>query len=120
WRVVRWLRANAEKYQIDPDRVGVVGISAGAHLASMLAVRDEQSDASDELAKYSSRPQAAVAINGPYDLRSDPEISPKAVSDAVAQFIGTDVASPEKAIADASPIQHVSKGDAPLMLIVGA
>src|SRR5438132_13938581 len=35
---VRWLRANAEKYALDPDRIGVVGDSAGGHLAQFLGV----------------------------------------------------------------------------------
>ena len=35
---VRWLRANAAKYRIDPDQIGVVGFSAGGHRASMLGV----------------------------------------------------------------------------------
>ncbi|MCH8859223.1 MAG: alpha/beta hydrolase, partial [Proteobacteria bacterium] len=34
----RWLRAHAEEYNIDPDRIGAAGNSAGAHLALMLAV----------------------------------------------------------------------------------
>src|SRR5207253_5788055 len=35
---VRWLRANADKYKIDPQRIGVVGDSAGGHLAQFLGV----------------------------------------------------------------------------------
>lgn len=35
---VRWLRAHADEYQVDPDRIGAYGHSAGAHLALMLAM----------------------------------------------------------------------------------
>jgi len=35
---VRWLRAHAETYQVDPDRIGVTGGSAGGHLAQFLGV----------------------------------------------------------------------------------
>src|SRR5581483_11615346 len=35
---VRWLRANAKKYHIDPERIGVTGGSAGGHLAQFLGV----------------------------------------------------------------------------------
>src|SRR5262249_17962423 len=37
---VRWLRANAERLHVDPNRIGVVGSSAGAHLAMMLGTMD--------------------------------------------------------------------------------
>ena len=39
---VRWLRANAKKYRVRPDRIGVVGFSAGGHLASMLGVTAQE------------------------------------------------------------------------------
>lgn len=38
---VRWLRANADKYHIDPDRIGAYGNSAGAHLVSLLGLADD-------------------------------------------------------------------------------
>ena len=38
---VRWLRANAEKYNVDPERIGVWGNSAGGHLAMMVGLVDE-------------------------------------------------------------------------------
>jgi acetyl esterase/lipase len=41
---IRWLRANAEKYQIDPDRIGVTGGSAGGHLSLLIGLTDAESD----------------------------------------------------------------------------
>ena len=39
---VRFLRANADKYQLDPERIGAVGFSAGAHLSMLLGVMDKK------------------------------------------------------------------------------
>jgi acetyl esterase/lipase len=64
---VRWIRANADEYGIDPNRIGAVGGSAGAHLTAMLAV----SSAVRELegpggnADYSSAIQAGVGYATP-------------------------------------------------------
>ena len=41
---VRWLRANAEEYHVDPDRIGAFGISAGGHLVAMLALAGAEAD----------------------------------------------------------------------------
>ncbi len=71
---VRWMRGNAEKYQIDPKRIGALGGSAGAHLALLLGLtnKDDGMDGSGDLkpeyAKESSSVQAVVNLFGPVDL----------------------------------------------------
>jgi acetyl esterase/lipase len=67
---VRWLRANAKKYKIDPDRLGAVGYSAGGHLACLLGVTDKADDleGSGGNPDESSRVQAVVSFFGPTDL----------------------------------------------------
>jgi acetyl esterase/lipase len=69
---VRWLRANASKYKIDPNRIGVVGFSAGGNLALMLGLTDSsdglEGDCGD--GKISSRVQAVVNLAGPTDLQT--------------------------------------------------
>jgi acetyl esterase/lipase len=61
-RAIRTVRANAEKYGIDPKRVGVWGFSAGGHLASTAATHfdDGDKDAADPIAKQSCRPDFAI------------------------------------------------------------
>ncbi len=61
-RAVRWTRSSANEYGIDPDRIGVMGFSAGGHLASMAATKfDEKAyEASDEIDEASARPDFAV------------------------------------------------------------
>ncbi len=69
-RAVRTIRKDAEQYQIDPDRLGVMGMSAGGHLTLMLATTgdDGNPDSGDPLARTSSRIAAGVAFVPPTDL----------------------------------------------------
>jgi acetyl esterase/lipase len=69
---IRFLRAHAEEYQIDPGRVGVIGRSAGGHLSSMAAVNLDD-NISDEWPGYSSDVQACCNLFGPADLVTLPE-----------------------------------------------
>jgi len=63
---VRWLRANAEKYNVDPKRIGAFGNSAGAHLVTMLGIShtDKSLDVGPYL-QYSSAVQAVAAAATP-------------------------------------------------------
>jgi acetyl esterase/lipase len=115
---VRWLRANAEKYQVDPDRIGVVGGSAGAHLAMMLGTMDtgdglEGDGGSPEV---SSRVQAVVSFAGPTNLQSE---YPPASKNLVADFLGGPAAEKADVAKAASPITYVNAGDPPMLLIQG-
>src|SRR5262245_45404193 len=67
---VRWLRKNAEPLQIDRDHIGVIGGSAGGHLAAMLAVTgpDDGLDPKGPYGEFSSRVQCAVDLYGPAEL----------------------------------------------------
>ena len=67
---VRWLRANAEKYNVDPDRIGAYGNSAGAHLVSVLGLADEKVglEGDGPYQDYSSSIQAVVCSAPPTDL----------------------------------------------------
>lgn len=64
---VRWLRAHAEEYGIDPNRIGAYGNSAGAHLAVMLALSSDEKklEGDGPHAEYSSAIQAAAASATP-------------------------------------------------------
>ncbi len=63
-RAVRTVRHNAEKWNIDPNKVGILGFSAGGHLASTVATHHETVNPSEEdpIDKHSSRPDFAVLI----------------------------------------------------------
>jgi len=60
---VRWFRAHAEKYNVDPDRIGAYGNLAGAHLVTMLGIShtDKRLDGDGPCQDYSSAVQAVAA-----------------------------------------------------------
>ena len=66
-RAVRWVRAHAAEYGIDPHRIGAVGYSSGAHLAALLGVLDatEDADDPDPVNRVSARVQCVVAAATP-------------------------------------------------------
>ena len=66
---VRFLRAHADEYGLDADRIGVIGRSAGGHLSAWMAMNSDGFD-SGEWSDYSSRVHAAVDMFGPADLPS--------------------------------------------------
>jgi acetyl esterase/lipase len=61
-RAMRYVRANAAKYGIDPERIGIMGFSAGGHLAAMESVSEETADANatDPVDRASSKPDFVV------------------------------------------------------------
>jgi acetyl esterase/lipase len=113
-RATRWIRGNAEEYHVDPDRIGAVGISAGGHLACMLAVRETRARQNDWLDAYPSRVQAAVSLNGPTDLRASAETTP-ILTDVVQRLTKGDF----EQMADASPMAFVDKSSAPILFVIG-
>jgi acetyl esterase/lipase len=70
---VRWLRAHAEKYGVDPERIGAYGHSAGAHLALMLAMVPDSAGLEGDGGwdGYSSRVNVAAAGSPPTELGRD-------------------------------------------------
>lgn len=116
---VRFLRANAERFGVDPRRIGAIGFSAGAHLSMLLGVMG-QADALEGRGGWADQPsqvQAVVAFFGPTDLAADdlPVVSQALVKD----FLGGTPAENPEAARRASPITYVSKGDAPLLIFQG-
>lgn len=64
---IRFLRAHADKYEIDPNNIGVIGRSAGGHLAALAAMNIDEYD-TDEWSEYSSNVQSCCNMFGPTDL----------------------------------------------------
>jgi acetyl esterase/lipase len=115
-RAVRWVRAHAEKYGIDPQRIGAFGHSAGAQLAALLGMEDTRDNSDAALAKYSSRVEAVVDVSGPTDFTADRD---KDSAEFAEKFFGTSYSKNPEVWRDASPIFHVSKQDAPFLIFHG-
>jgi acetyl esterase/lipase len=113
---VRWLRAHAAKYNIDPDHIGAFGHSAGAQLASLLGMVDTRDNSDPALAKYSSRVQAVVDADGPTDFLRDHDPEGDA---QMASFFGGDYTKAGEVWREASPVDHVAKSNAPFLIIHG-
>jgi acetyl esterase/lipase len=117
---VRWLRANADKYQIDPNSIGAWGNSAGGHLALMLGMVGKSANLEGDgpYQDYSSGVQAVVSDSGPIDLQYQYEHNQ--IRSAISQFLGGPPAEARKdAYQLASPGNHISQQTPPLMLIYG-
>jgi acetyl esterase/lipase len=125
---VRWLRANAAKYNLDADWIGAWGHSAGGHLAALLGTSGgvPELEGSGDNMQYSSRIQAVCDVSGPADLpRMYKDVSggsfqkgPKAKS-AIEGLAGGSVEKNEAKAIAASPIHYVSKDDPPFLIIHG-
>jgi len=80
-RAVRFVRLHAAELGVGPERLGVLGGSAGGHLTLMLATTGDDGDAksADEVLRQPSRVAAAVAMYPPTDLRTWVSDPPEAV-----------------------------------------
>ena len=116
-RAIRFIRHHAEDFGIDPERIGAMGGSSGAHLVSMLGVMDGDGDPDDPspVNRESAKAQVVVVRAAPTDFRGD----------AAAPLFGfRDTAGREgtaefRQLEEASPIMYVTSDDAPFLLIHG-
>lgn len=111
---VRWVREHAAEYGVDRNRIGAFGLSAGAHLAAMLGVRDSRDEAATTV---SSRVTCVAAHAGVMDMLIP---SPDPWTTGVIEHLlgGTPEEAPA-AYRDASPIVWVDENSAPFLLLHG-
>ncbi len=116
---VRHLRANAKKYNLDADHIGVWGASAGGHLVALMGTSDgvKELEGDGGNPKESSRVQAVCDWFGPTDLL---KLSPAGGSpNAVTRLIGGDLGVKKDVASAANPITHIGKVVAPFLIIHG-
>lgn len=121
---VRWLRANADKYNVDPDRIGVWGVSAGGHLSLLVGTADASAglEGNGGWADYSSRVQAVCSFYGPSDFVSwyqDNARFGRTLSSAETLFLGGTMEQKPDVYRQASPVTWVSADDPPLLMVHG-
>lgn len=121
---IRFLRANSDRFGIDPERIGTWGHSAGGHLAAMTALNADLPDLEgphDPSSTVSSRVQAVVQLSGPCDFTvpfHTIDGAPK-IDDAVVRLLGGLPLDLPDLARRASPTQCTLPGDAPMLILHG-
>ncbi|MEW4486962.1 prolyl oligopeptidase family serine peptidase [Thalassoglobus sp. JC818] len=117
-RAIRFIRLNSYDYGIDPDRLGVMGMSAGGHLSLMLATTGDDGDpaAVDPVLRTGNRVAAVAALVPPSDLRVAVWEAEESLP-AYRNFPALDLSVEEAA--KYSPLLFVTADDAPALIISG-
>ncbi|MGK7944867.1 MAG: alpha/beta hydrolase fold domain-containing protein [Microcystaceae cyanobacterium] len=133
---VRWLRKNALSYNINPDRIGAWGYSAGGHLSALLGTSYGIAELEGEnKAKISSQIQAVVNWYGPTDFSKVPpaftqDITPDLLEKkrnkpwfiytlATHRLIGRPISQNPELTQLANPITHLDSSDPPILIMHG-
>lgn len=126
---IRFLRANAQKYEINPEKIGVFGRSAGGHLAACAAMNtDAYNDG--EWKEYASHVQACCDMFGPVDIVALMEAEEKRFGDPAFRWhrledthggalIGGDPDTMKQRAVDASPVNFISPAMCPIQILHG-
>ncbi len=118
---VRWLRANAAKYRIDPLRIAAAGGSAGGQLAGLLGTTIDQPEfeGTEGNSGVSSRVVAMALFNPAVDLVDFGKNHPPELLTTVTQYLGATYQQKPEVWLAASPAHHVSAKSAPALLLHG-
>jgi acetyl esterase/lipase len=132
---IRWLRANAEKYEIDADHIGVWGTSTGGHLVALLGTSGgdpylegygglpthtslRKYRQKEALFEFSSEVQAVVDHFGPTDFLKLGGNHSMPTS-AESRFLGGQITGLKEQVRRANPITYADKDDPPILIIHG-
>jgi gluconolactonase len=120
---VRWVRANAKRFGLDPQRIGAWGGSAGGHLVGLLAAAPMHGTfLTGELKVVSAAVQATCIMAGPTDLTNEKFVESlrkaKEKSNSY-QWFGKLYDEAQGIYCEASPITHFSKATGPVLFLTG-
>ncbi len=128
---VRYIRANAKRWNVDPRRIAAMGFSAGAHLSMLLGTMDPKDglEGTGGHAEFPSKVNAVIGFYGPACLGCRPPEDRAAIARlpmeekqrvmrgmALSAVLGTEFG---KDPSRASPVSYVDAGDAPMLLFQG-
>lgn len=121
---VRWLRAHAAQYELDPDRIGASGMSAGGHLVALLGTSgDTTAFVSEEYPGFSSAVCATCDWFGPTDLSAvtadGASVYSEQVRPIITRFLGAETSSVPARSAQANPLTYITPNDPPFLILHG-
>jgi acetyl esterase/lipase len=113
---IRWIRANAKEYGLDPNRICAMGVSAGGQIVSKLGLTNGVAENEGKVGRnlrQSSEVKCVISEASPTDMRPVPAGAP-----GMDALLG---AGPDRVIAtrSASPVLDISAGDPPFLIIHG-
>jgi acetyl esterase/lipase len=108
---VRWLRKHADRLGLDPDRIGVMGGSAGGHLASMVALTtaDDGLDPAKPYGEFSCAVRLCIDLYGIADIATYHDV----------KMLGKTIAEAPELYRRASPLTYVRPGAVPFLILHG-
>ena len=125
---VRYLRAHAGELGISTERIGVMGESAGGHLAALVGLTAHRADLEGNLGVVGPSSAVDVVVDwyGPADMETMPRKTlPPEIAAKLATGTGDAAGGPaagrsrRAATADASPVTHVTPAAPPFLLVHG-
>ena len=111
-KALRYIRANAARFRIDPDRIASLGMSAGGHLATMVALRDDPTGPN-------GRVNVAVNLDGEHDMTMPPHLVMADFDDILTQVMGHAGPWSDAELRDISTVTF-ARPDVALLTIHGA
>jgi acetyl esterase/lipase len=126
---IRWVRANADQYKLDPDKIAAWGSSAGGHLSALVGTSGDVKaleDLSQGNPEQSSRVQAVVNWFGPTDfLKMDDHLMASGVKKPMkhstpdspeSKLIGENLEDAPELVKEANPDSYISSDDPPFLI----
>ena len=110
---VQYIRAKAGEFDLDPDRIGLIGDSAGAHLASLVALAGDQFNSAyrdDATASVSAKVKCVIGFYGVYDMHAQwtHDLTSRPNDKIVEKFLGISPMQNRRVNFDASPISYAT------------
>jgi len=118
---IRWIRDHASRFNIDPDRLGIMGFSAGGHLAALAGVTNENDGLEGPDAPYSisTSVQAVVSYFAPMDMREVAKHTHEELPAILHDSFGGGPDECPEAYRQASPIAYVAPDVPPFLFVHG-
>jgi acetyl esterase/lipase len=110
---IQFVRAKAAEFNLDPDRIGLIGDSSGAHLAALVALAGDQFNSAyrdDANAAVPANAKAVVGFYGEYDLLAQwtHDLTARPRDNIVEKFLGASPTENRRIYFDSSPISYVT------------